>query len=387
VNEDKATRYNRRKRLARLGSVGCSAALLVALLLTDGSTALRSWAATAVHAAPAFAQPGLMVVVYSVALILLSGSVDLPLGFYSDFVLERRYGMSNQLQRAWLFEQGKSLLLQLALGSIAAATVYSFIRWFPRGWWLPAGATFAFFACALANLAPVFLLPLFYSVRPLDRQSLRARLLRLAERAGADVLGAYEWGMGDKTKAANAALTGLGRTRRILVSDTMLADYSDEEIEIVLAHELGHHVHGDIWRTLALQSALVMAGLYVASRALEALGPLVGLLSPDDVAGLPLLILAGGAVSVLGLPLVQAASRAYERRADRFALAITENPTAFVSAMRRLAAQNLAEEHPTKLVQWLFYSHPPIRERIAAAEALLASGKSSSESVQYVSTS
>jgi STE24 endopeptidase len=310
-----------------------------------------------------------MVAVYSAALILLFVSVELPLEYYSDFVLERRYGLSNQSVRAWLSEQGKSLLLQLVLGSIAAATVYAFIRWFPRGWWLPAGATFAFFTCALANLAPVFLLPLFYRVRPLDRESLRARLLTLAERAGADVLGAYEWGIGEKTKAANAALTGLGRTRRILVSDTMLADYSDEEIEIVLAHELGHHVHGDIWRTLALQSALVLAALYVAAQVLDTLGPPIGLLSAADVAGLPLLILAAGAVSMLGLPLVQAASRAYERRADHFALAVTRNPAAFISAMRRLAAQNLAEEHPTKLVQWLFYSHPPIRERIAVAEA------------------
>ena len=108
------------------------------------------------------------------------------------------------------------------------------------------------------------------SVKPLERESLRARLLALAERAGARVLGAYEWGLGDKTKKANAALAGLGATRRILVSDTMLAEYSDEEIEVVLAHELAHHVHGDIWKGIVFESGLILAGFYLASRVLSA---------------------------------------------------------------------------------------------------------------------
>jgi len=209
---------------------------------------------------------------------------------------------------------------------------------------------------------------LFYSVKPLERDGLRARLIALAERAGAKVLGAYEWGLASKTKKANAALAGLGATRRILVSDTMLAEYSDEEIEVVLAHEIAHHVHGDIWKGIVFEGALVVAGFYLASRLLSALvGPL-GLRSPADVAGLPLLLLAAGAVSLVMVPVAHAMSRAFERSADRFALDLTRNPSAFISAMRRLAAQNLAEEHPSKIVQWLFYSHPPIRERIATAQ-------------------
>ena len=205
-------------------------------------------------------------------------------------------------------------------------------------------------------------------MKPLERESLRLRLLALAERAGARVLGAYEWGLGDKTKKANAALAGLGTTRRILVSDTMLAEYTDDEIEVVLAHELAHHVHGDIWKGIAFESALVVAGFYLASRALAALAAPVGLHGVADVAGLPLLLLAAGAVSLVMLPVAHAMSRAYERSADRFALDLTRNPGAFVSAMKRLGAQNLAEEHPSRLVRWLFYSHPPLRERIAAAQ-------------------
>src|SRR5213079_507327 len=140
-------------------------------------------------------------------LLLLNEVGSLPLGFYSGFLLERRYGLSSEPLGRWLLDQVKS------------------------------------FAIAL-----VLLLPLFYSVKPLDREALRVRLLKLADRAGAKVLGAYEWGLSEKTRKANAALAGIGATRRILVSDTMLAEYSDEEIEVVLAHELAHHVHGDIWK-------------------------------------------------------------------------------------------------------------------------------------------
>jgi STE24 endopeptidase len=206
-------------------------------------------------------------------------------------------------------------------------------------------------------------------VKPLSRDALRARLLALAERAGARVVDAYEWGLSGKTRKANAALTGLGATRRILVSDTMLAEYSDEEIEVVLAHELAHHVHGDIWKGLAFESALLLVGFHIAARVLGwAIVPL-GLRDAADVAALPLLLLTAGAVSLVMGPVAHAISRAYERRADRFALELTRNPSAFVSAMRRLSTQNLAEESPSKAIQWLFYSHPPICERVAAAQA------------------
>jgi len=239
----------------------------------------------------------------------------------------------------------------------------------PERWWLIAGGAFAVLIVGLTNLAPVLLLPLFYSVKPLDRDVLRTRLLKLAERAGARVLGAYEWGLAAKTKKANAALAGIGGTRRILVSDTMLREYSDEEIEVVLAHEIAHHVHGDIWKGIAFESILVLVGFFLASRMLDWLAHPLGLRGVDDVAGLPLLLLTAGAVSVVMVPLAHAMSRAFERRADRFALDLTRNPAAFISAMRRLGAQNLAEDHPSRVVQWLFYSHPPMRERIAAAEA------------------
>ena len=193
--------------------------------------------------------------------------------------------------------------------------------------------------------------------------------MRLAERAGARVLGVFEWQLGDRTRKANAALAGMGPTRRILLSDTLLAEHSDDEIEVVLAHELAHHVHHDIWKAIALEAALILLGFYVADRALGVAVGHFGLADKDDLAGVPLLLLAGGAVSLALLPLANALSRVHERRADLYALEMTGNAQAFASAMRRLAAQNLAEERPSKLVEVLFCSHPPVAARLEAARA------------------
>jgi STE24 endopeptidase len=302
----------------------------------------------------------------------------LPFDFFSGFILERRYGLSTETLGGWLADSCKGTALMAVLGVVATLVVYFFIHRSAAWWWLPAGVTFAALIVGLTNLGPVLLLPLFYAIRPLRHEQLRARLMGLSERAGTRVLGAYEWGLGAKTKKANAALTGLGSTRRILVSDTMLADYSEEEIEVVLAHELAHHVHGDIWKGIVFETVLVFAGCFVAARVLSAGVPVVALSGAGDIAGLPLLILAGGAVSLLLMPLAHALSRRHERAADRFALELTKNPAAFVSAMRRLAKQSLAEEEPGRVVQWLFYSHPPVRERIEAAKRFSYEGFASS---------
>ncbi|MDR1991072.1 MAG: M48 family metallopeptidase, partial [Acidobacteriaceae bacterium] len=350
-----------------------SGLLLIALLVSGASAAMRDVALSAASSVSGTFETPLSIVVYVLLLVAVSEAARFPLDLYGGFVLERRYGLSTENLRGWLTDACKGTALSAALSIVAALVVYFFIRRFATLWWLPAGVTFSALIVGLANLGPVLLLPLFYAIRPLEHESLRVRLMRLADRAGARVLGAYEWGLSAKTKKANAALTGLGATRRILVSDTMLADYSEDEIEVVLAHELAHHVHGDIWKGILFETVLVMAGCFVAAKSLSVGVPLFGLTGVDDVAGVPLLLLAAGAVSVLLLPLAHALSRRHERKADRFALELTGNPAAFVSAMKRLSQQSLAEEDPGKVVEWLFYSHPPTRERIAAAKEFAAS--------------
>jgi Zn-dependent protease with chaperone function len=373
MNEDRATRYHRLKRLASIGGLVWSVALLGIVLASGLSASMRDAAeALAAWTGSPRWQPAVAVFAYVVLLSAAHEVGTLPLSFYSGFLLERRYELSTQTLRSWLLDQGKAFFVGLVLGSAGTELIYGSMRVASDRWWLWAGGMFALLIVGLTNLAPVVLLPLFYPIKPLDRDALRARLLALADRAGARVLGAYEWGLAAKTKRANAALAGIGATRRILVSDTMLMEYSDDEIEVVLAHEMAHHVHGDIWKGIVFESGLILAGFYLAARLLRWLAAPIGLRGAADIAGLPLLLLAAGAVSVLMLPIAHALSRAFERSADRFALDLTRNPSAFVSAMRRLAAQNLAEDNPSKVVQVLFYSHPPIRERIAAAEAFKA---------------
>jgi STE24 endopeptidase len=369
LNEDKASRYQRLKRQAGIASLLWGVGLLTTLLASGLTLRIRTMAESLAPAPGSALAWAVATALYVTVLCILNEAGSLPIAFYSGFLLERRYGLSTERLSTWIVDQLKSLAITLLLAIGATLVLYAVIAWSPERWWLPGGMAFALLIIGLTNVAPVLVLPLFYSVKPLDRESLRTRLLALADRAGARVLGAYEWGMSGKTRKANAALAGLGATRRILVSDTMLAEYSEEEIEVVLAHELAHHVHGDIWKGILFESGLMLAGFFLASRLLSGLSGTVGLRGVADIAGLPLLLLAAGAVSLAMLPVAHAMSRTFERRADRFALDLTRNPGAFISAMKRLGAQNLAEENPSKVVQWLFHSHPPVRERIAAAQS------------------
>jgi STE24 endopeptidase len=362
MNEDRASRYHRlRRRASVLGTV-LSAVLLGALVASGVSASLRDLAASPVH--DSFP---LTVLTYVVLLTLAGEIVQLPLAFYLGVVLERRYGLSTQTTASWWVDHGKAAAIGLAFAAGGALAVASLIRWSPEWWWLAAAATFSLVIIVLAQLAPVLLLPVFYEFKPLDRPALRDRLVALANRAGARVLGVFEWRLGDKTRKANAALTGIGRTRRILLSDTLLAEHSDEEIEVILAHELAHHVHRDIWSGIAVETALMTLGFYLADAAIAWSVGHFGIGAKWDPAALPLLVLAGGAVSLALMPLGNALSRAHERRADRYALEMTRNAAAFMSAMKRLGAQNLAEEQPSALVQFLFYTHPPMAARIEAA--------------------
>ena len=305
---------------------------------------------------------------YTVALVLVHEAGAAATAYYGGFVIDRRYGLSTQRQTGWWADRAKSVALLTLLACAGVSLVYWTIGVSSTWWWLLSGVLCTGLLVAIANVAPLVLLPLFYRIEPIARESLRARLVALAHRANTRVLGAYEWGLGEKSRCANAAVTGLGAARRILVSDTMLADYSDDEIEVVLAHEIAHHVHGDLWKGLFVEAGVLTAGLFIASNALAIWAAGSGRQGITDIAGLPVILLALSAVFLMVSPAASALSRARERSADRFAIGLTGNPAAFVSAMRRLGAQNLAEEQPSAIVRLLFHTHPPLAERIAAAE-------------------
>lgn len=368
MNVDKSTRYHQLRRRAELTGTLLAGSFLVFAIASGLALRLREVASMASGTLSPAASDIVAAMIVAAVLSLSMAAIEFPVAWYQGFALEHRYGLSTQALGRWIGDHVKALLIAAAFAVIGAAIVYATLVWSPRWWWLMAAAIFALGTIVIVRLAPVVLLPLFYAFRPLDRPALTARLVALAERADTHIAGVFEWGLSSHTRKANAALAGMGRTRRILLSDTLLADYSDEEIEVVLAHELAHHVHHDLWRGVALQAALLFSGFFAAHLALMWLGPRLHLSGPSDPAGLPLLLLVGAAWSILLTPLANGLSRAHERRADRYALETTGNVAAFVSAMRRLGQQNMAEERPSQLVQWLFYSHPPIRERIRAAE-------------------
>jgi STE24 endopeptidase len=363
VNEDKATRYHRLGRRAGLLSTVWTAAMLCALMLSGASVALRQQIEEVLRVSPV-----LTVVLYVLVLSALFDLATLPFGFYRGFLLERRYGLATQTMRHWVKDHFKALLVGLLFAELGATFVYFTLRNWPAHWWLLAGLGYSLIIIVLVNLAPVVLLPLFYTFKPLERAELRDRLTALASKAGARILGVYEWTLSDRTKKANAALTGMGKTRRILLSDTLLAQYSDDEIEVILAHELAHHVHRDMWTSVVSDMVLMFAGFFAAHQMLVWAVPFFGLQNAADPAGIPVLLVTAGAVALAVKPLMNIVSRSHERRADAYALRMTNNPPAFISAMRRLGQQNLAEENPSRLVQAFFYTHPPIKERLRAAQ-------------------
>lgn len=364
-----ARRYNRLRRWLSVADALLGLGYLLLLLFARSrggirwSEVLRDWSYRAAR------QHYALGLFFFIVLLLAAGKL-LTLGLdYYGFRLEHRYHLSNQRLRGWVWDEFKGWLVGLVLGSIVAEVVYWTIRTDAERWWLIAWAIFIFFTVIFAQLAPVVLFPLFYKFRPLENEELRQRLLRLSERAGAHVRGIYEWKLSEKSNKANAALAGLGSTRRILLADTLLQNYTPDEIEAILAHELGHHVHQHVLKGIVVHVGVTLVGFWATAQVL--------LYSVDqwqmfpalaDFANLPLLLLVSTVVSLLLMPALNAYSRFHERQADRYCFASIPQVTPFVTSMQKLAEQNLAERQPAGWIEWLFHSHPAISKRIAAAE-------------------
>ena len=298
----------------------------------------------------------------------------LPLDFYSGYILPHRFGLSTQDIRGWLTDLLKSFGVSILLGVPLLVGLYALIRVFPETWWLWAVIGYTLIGTVLTILAPVLLLPLFYKLEPLGEayQELVERLLMLADRAKATAQGVYTIDMSRRTRAANAALVGMGKTRRILLGDTLIESFTTDEIESVLAHELGHHVHRDIPLSILIQSGLNLIVFFVGAKTLEWIASSLGIPFVYNPALLPALVLVFSIVGFLTMPIGNAFSRWRETMADDFALRMTQNPSAFINAMTRLANQNLAEVSPERWVVFLLHSHPPLEDRIARAKRFTA---------------
>jgi STE24 endopeptidase len=359
-----ARRYNRIRRWLGVADFLLGLSLMVVLLATGWAGTLRDVAYRAT-----FQHYSLAVFLYVLILMLIGKILGLGLDYYS-FRLEHRYQLSNLRLRAWILDEIKGFLVGMVLAGIVVELLYFIMREAPQHWWLIAWAAFLGLFVLLAQLAPVVLFPIFYKFAPLEDEELKARLVRLGERAGTRVRGVYQWKLSEKSKKANAALTGLGSTRRIILADTLLANYSTDEIEAVLAHELGHHVHRHVFKSILVQAGITFVGFWAANWALHyAMDRLHMFETLSDFANLPLLILVITVLSFVALPLLNAYSRFNERQADRYAFCSIATVAPFISAMNKLAEQNLAERAPSQLVEWFFHSHPAISRRVAAAEA------------------
>jgi STE24 endopeptidase len=365
ADSPEARRYNRIHRWLGFADFAVGSAFLVVLLITGWTGWLRDLALRR-----GFQNYTLAVFVYLFFLLLISKVLGFGLDYYG-FQLERKFQLSTQKLRSWLWDEAKGFLVGLVLAAIVVELLYFMIRESPQHWWLITWALFMGLFILLAQLAPVVLFPIFYKFEPLENEDLRRRLVLLSEHAGTRVRGVYRWKLSEKSKKANAALTGLGNTRRIILADTLLDNYAPEEIEAVLAHELGHHVHRHILKSMFVQAGITLLGFWAANFVLHYAADhhMFNLEELSDFANLPLLALTATALSLLLMPALNAYSRYNERQADRYAFESITSVEPFISSMNKLAQQNLAERTPSKWVEVLFHSHPAISKRVAAAEA------------------
>jgi STE24 endopeptidase len=358
-----ASRYNRIRRWLGLADFVIGFIFLVVLLATRWSDSLRDLSYRV-----GFQNYSLSLFIYIVLLLGMSKVLVFGLDYYG-FRLERRFKLSNQRFSSWLWDEIKGFLVSLVLGSIVIELLYFTIRQWPQNWWLLAWALFMGLFILLAQLAPVVLFPIFYKFEPLEDEELKRRLIMLGQHAGTQVRGVYRWRLSEKSKKANAALTGLGNTRRIILADTLLDNYTPDEIEAVLAHELGHHVHRHILKSILIQAGTTFVGFWAANFTLHYAVDHHMFEELSDFANLPLLALVSVVLGFVLMPALNAYSRYNERQADRYAFESITTIDPFVSSMNKLAEQNLAERTPSKWVEWFFHSHPSISRRLAAAEA------------------
>lgn len=365
--QKKAKEYARISRRLWLVNLVTGAVYTLAWLVFGWSIALREWLTQhfAFPSSPWLLVPAFLIVFGGIYFIM-----DLPFSYYSGFVLPHRFDQSTQSLKDWVVDQLKGIAIGAPLGLIMVELLYLALRAAGNLWWLWAVGGLLLFNVLLSNLAPVIIMPIFNKYVPLgdEHKDLAERLLRLAERAHTRVRGVYKFDMSRRTKSANAALTGIGNTRRIILGDTLINEFTPDEIEAVLAHELGHQVHRDIPILIAFGTLSTLIGFYLASLAMNWAVAAFGFSGVADIAAFPALMLILGAYGLITSPLDNAVSRWRERMADEYALSATGKNEAFASAFVRLANQNLGEVDPEKWVVFMFYSHPPLQDRIEMAK-------------------
>lgn len=363
----KAKRYSRVRLAVLAGSTAWSLAQLGWFASGRRSARLKQ---TIERGSP---DPRMTAPAYAASVMALSWLANLPVAFAGGHLVERRFGLTNQSHSGWLADQVKGLAVGLVIQPPLLALTYAVIRRRPRDWWLILATAALPFTVVLSNLAPVLLMPIFNRFTPLRDREMASRIQALVARSGVAISDVYEMDMSRQSEKPNAMFTGIGNTKRIVLSDTLLERFDADEIDAVVAHELGHQVHGDMWRLIGFGTAVGFGISWLAYR----LGPpLVSRISTQtgvteigDEASMPVLAALLTGIGLIVMPLQAAFSRAIERRTDRYAIELIGDGDAYARAMERLATQSLADPDPPAPVVFMLYTHPPIAERIAAARA------------------
>lgn len=355
---DRAKRYSKSKLTVGILKLVLGFVFLLAFLLSGASSELYGLVRSL--GANYHLQLSGYLLVFSIAYYLLFLGLD----FYGDIVLERRYGLSNQTTVGWLVRSAKEWGLSTLLIVAVLNLLYAVIRSLPHWWWLVAAAGWFVLLVLISKITPAVIVPLFYKMVPLQNSELANRLFALAGRY-VPVKRIFEIKLSKETNKANAAVIGWGRNRRIVIGDTLLTLCSDDEIEAVFAHELGHVALHHTWKLLAGSAASFVVGFYLLYLVLSPSAAALGFASPADIAAVPLLMLWIAIFGLFSRPLQTGYSRRLEKQADLFILDKVEKPEILASALTKLADRNLSDPNPSRLVEALFYTHPPIAKRIA----------------------
>ncbi|NCS89370.1 MAG: peptidase [Ignavibacteria bacterium CG2_30_36_16] len=308
----------------------------------------------------------LLLISFIITTGVVSGVLFFPVNYYSGFYLEHKYDLSNQTFIKWILEDLKGLLIFAAIGIPILLAFYFSLKTFGGIWWLPFAILLFIVSVLLARIVPVLILPLFYKLTPIDDEELKRRITLLAIEAGVKVENVYRFDMSKNTKKANAAFTGIGKSKRILLGDTLLDNYTKDEIETVIAHELGHYKKKHIIKNIVIGTVSSFLTLFLIAKLYDVSLTWFGFDMRTDIAALPLLSLWAMLIGLIQTPLGNILSRKYEYEADRYAVDVTKKPEAFVSTLRKLTSQNLGDENPNPFVEWFFYSHPSINNRVNA---------------------
>ncbi len=313
--------------------------------------------------------PYLILIGYVVIIGIVSQVLSFPLDYIFSFRLEHKFNLSNLTFPKWIIEGLKSLAVGIVLGVPILLLFFWILRSF-EFWWFWFGCVILVYSVVLAQIAPVVIFPIFYKFKPIENESLKNRIIGLCEKVGFKVKGVFSFDMSKTTKKANAAFTGLGKTKRIILGDTLISGFSEDEIETVFAHEVGHYKKGHIKKTISFSIISTFIGLFIVSILYKKIALLSGFNSISEISALPLLAIISGILGFLSSPISSFISRKFEFEADKFALTTTGNIEAFKSTMEKLAFQNLSDEEPNKFVEFWFHSHPSIKRRIEAAELI-----------------